>query len=109
MTSTSAGPGFDYPMGNIQMLGKSQPEMFRGEKPLEPPLCPAWRLRDMAGHSVDFWLSTEDLPKPENRVTLESDGSVRLTYESGNKTAAERGSTSSSSRCSGTSGCTSIT
>ena len=29
------GPGFDYPMGNIQMIGKSQAEMFRGEKPIE--------------------------------------------------------------------------
>jgi choline dehydrogenase-like flavoprotein len=84
------GPGFDYPMGNIQMLGKSQPEMFRGEKPLETAAVPGLALRDMAGHSVDFWLSTEDLPKSENRVTLEADGGVRLSYESGNKTAAER-------------------
>ncbi|MFC7760586.1 GMC family oxidoreductase N-terminal domain-containing protein [Catellatospora bangladeshensis] len=27
------GPGFDYPMGNIQMIGKSAPDMYRGEKP----------------------------------------------------------------------------
>jgi choline dehydrogenase-like flavoprotein len=30
-----SGPDFDYPMGNIQMIGKSQAAMFRGEKPLE--------------------------------------------------------------------------
>ena len=28
-----SGPDFEYPMGNIQMIGKSQAEMFRGEKP----------------------------------------------------------------------------
>ena len=26
---------FNFPLGNIQMLGKSQPDMYRGEKPLE--------------------------------------------------------------------------
>ena len=85
-----SGPDFDYPMGNIQMIGKSQAEMFRGEKPLETKFAPSWALRDIAGHSVDFWLSTEDLPKPSNRVTLEPDGGVRISYESENKTAAER-------------------
>ena len=30
----------DYPLGNIQMVGKSQAPMFRGEKPLETKLAP---------------------------------------------------------------------
>jgi choline dehydrogenase-like flavoprotein len=84
------GPDFDYPMGNIQMLGKSQPEMYRGEKPVETALAPGFALHDMASHAVDFWLSTEDLPKPDNRVTLEGDGSIRLSYLSGNEVAAKR-------------------
>ena len=65
------GPDFDYPMGNIQMIGKSQAEMFRGEKPIETKLAPDWALRDVARHAVDFWLSTEDLPRPDNRVTVD--------------------------------------
>jgi choline dehydrogenase-like flavoprotein len=84
------GPGFDYPMGNIQMIGKSRPEMFRGEKPLETKFLPEWTLRDVAGHSVDFWLSTEDLPAPDNRVTLDRDGNIRLAYTPTNPTAADR-------------------
>jgi len=84
------GPDFDYPMGNIQMLGKSQAEMFRGERPGETRLAPAWSLRDIARHAVDFWLSTEDLPRPDNRVTLERDGSVRLSYEPSNDVPASR-------------------
>jgi choline dehydrogenase-like flavoprotein len=47
-------------------------------------------LRDVASHAVDFWLSTEDLPVPENRVTLERDGGVRLSYSASNATAADR-------------------
>jgi choline dehydrogenase-like flavoprotein len=82
--------GFDYPMGNIQMIGKSQADMFKGEKPLETKLAPGFALRDVASHAVDFWLSTEDLPVPENRVTLEGDGSVRLSYSAANATAAGR-------------------
>ena len=81
---------FEYPMGNIQMIGKSQADMFRGEKPLETKLAPGFALRDVASHAVDFWLSTEDLPLPDNRVTLERDGNVKLSYSAANATAAGR-------------------
>ena len=37
-------PDFDYPMGNIQMVGKSQRRCIRGEKPLETKLAPSWAL-----------------------------------------------------------------
>jgi choline dehydrogenase-like flavoprotein len=77
-------------MGNIQMIGKSQAEMFRGEKPIETKFAPNWALHDVASHAVDFWLSTEDVPTPDNRVTLAEDGRVRLSYSPSNKTAADR-------------------
>jgi choline dehydrogenase-like flavoprotein len=79
-----AGDEFDYPLGNIQMVGKSQAEMFRGEKPGETRLAPEWTLERTARHAIDFWLSTEDLPRPENRVTLAGDGNVRLAYTPSN-------------------------
>ena len=81
---------FDYPLGNIQMVGKSQPEMFRGEKPLQTLLAPRGALERVARHAVDFWLSTEDLPRPENRVTLRGDGSVRLAYTASNNEPKKR-------------------
>jgi choline dehydrogenase-like flavoprotein len=84
------GPDFDYPMGNIQMIGKSQAPMFRGEKPLETKFAPSWALREVADHAVDFWLSTEDLPSPDNRVTLDRDGNVNLRYTPTNSTASKR-------------------
>jgi choline dehydrogenase-like flavoprotein len=74
------GPDADYPLGNIQMIGKSQATMFRGEKPRETRLAPSWTLERMALHAVDFWLSTEDLPLPENRVTVDGDGKLTLAY-----------------------------
>jgi choline dehydrogenase-like flavoprotein len=75
---------FDYPMGHLQMVGKSSAPMYRGEKPIETRLAPTFALRDMAEHAVDFWLSAEDLPDPDNRVTLDRDGNVVLAYTPNN-------------------------
>jgi choline dehydrogenase-like flavoprotein len=77
--------GFDFPVGNIQMVGKSQAAMYRGEKPIETMLAPTWALNKLAEHAVDFWLMTEDLPNPDNRVTVDSDGSIRLAYKASNQ------------------------
>jgi choline dehydrogenase-like flavoprotein len=53
--------------------------MFHGEKPGETKLAPHWSLERVAKHAIDFWLSTEDLPRPENRIELKPDGRVMLT------------------------------
>ena len=88
------GRDVDYPLGNIQMVGKSTAPMYRGEKPLETKLAPTWTLDEVARHAVDFWLSTEDLPRPDNRVTLGTTGaSPRLHAEQ--RRAQARSSTSS--------------
>ena len=86
----SGGEDFPFPLGNIQMVGKSQAPMFRGEKPGETRFAPQWTLRDVARHAVDFWLSTEDLPTPENRVTLARDGNIIIDYRANNDQAKER-------------------
>lgn len=75
---------FEYPMGNVQMVGKSSAPMYRGEKPIAK-LSPLFALNEMAEHAVDFWLSAEDLPVPENRVTLGKDGNVILSYTPNNR------------------------
>ena len=81
---------FDYPLGNVQMVGKSQAEMFRGERPQATKLAPEWTLERMARHAIDFWLSTEDLPRPDNRVTLDGDGNITLTYAETNAETKKR-------------------
>ncbi len=84
------GDDFDFPLGNIQMVGKSQAQMFRGEKPGETRLAPEWTLERTARHAIDFWLSTEDLPLPENRVTVDGNGKVTLKYKSTNDESRKR-------------------
>jgi choline dehydrogenase-like flavoprotein len=86
----SGGEDFDYPLGNIQMVGKSQAPMFRGEKPGETRFAPTWTLEEVARHAVDFWLSTEDLPVDRNRVTLARDGNIVLDYKPSNDEAKDR-------------------
>jgi len=47
-------------------------------------------LGDIASHAVDFWLSTEDLPDPKNRVTLDKEGKVTLSYTHNNQVAQQK-------------------
>jgi len=82
--------GFDYPMGNIQMIGKTLGPMFRGEKPLLTALVPTRLLDDVAYHSVDFWLTTEDLPNPDNRVTVDRSGKLTLSYTPNNQVPTQK-------------------
>jgi len=77
--------GFEYPMGNIQMIGKTLGPMYRGESPLETALLPTGLLDDLAHHAVDFWLTTEDLPDPQNRVTVDASGKLTLSYTPNNE------------------------
>jgi choline dehydrogenase-like flavoprotein len=86
----SATKDYQWPMGNIQMIGKSNAEAMRGEQPEKTMFAPNWTLADVAGHAVDFWLTTEDLPVPENRVTTDSGGNVHLAYTSTNDEEADR-------------------
>jgi choline dehydrogenase-like flavoprotein len=76
----SGDPEFPHPLGHIQMLAKSDRSILRGGA---PRLVPGFALDYIAKHAVDFWLTTEDLPQPSNRVTLERDGTIRVSY--GNK------------------------
>lgn len=69
---------WDYPLGHIQMLGKSDGEMIKGEAPDWAIWKPGLPLEVMAQHSLDFWLTSEDLPDPENRVTLTAEGEIVL-------------------------------
>ncbi len=81
---------YEWPAGNIQMIGKSNAEAMRGEKPKLTKLSPEWTLSDVAEHAVDFWLTTEDLPTPGNRVTTDTDGNVHLAYTSTNDAEADQ-------------------
>lgn len=72
---------FKYPMGHIQMLGKSDPVMFEEDA---PGFAPGFTLEYMAEHALDFWMTSEDLPDPGNRVTLTPSGGICLHYQENN-------------------------
>lgn len=75
---------WEYPMGNIQMLGKSDDWQVKGQAPKGLGWAPPAAYGIVGKHSMDFWLASEDLPLPTSRVTLKSDGSVKLTVQPDN-------------------------
>ncbi len=68
---------FGFPLGHIQMLGKTDGQMLRAGA---PKLTPGFALEYVARHALDFWLTTEDLPHPDNRVTVDRAGRITLAY-----------------------------
>jgi choline dehydrogenase-like flavoprotein len=68
-------PDSELPLGHIQMLGKSDKNILRAGAPW---FAPGMALDYMAKHAIDFWLTTEDLPHPDNRVTVDRNGDIHL-------------------------------
>jgi choline dehydrogenase-like flavoprotein len=71
---------FPYPMGHVQLLGKSDREQVAPDAPF---FTPGVLLNEMATHSVDWWFTGEDLPASENRVEV-IDGQIHLDYTENN-------------------------
>jgi choline dehydrogenase-like flavoprotein len=78
---------FEYPMGHISLVGKLDAVALSAGA---PPLTPGFTLDLMARHSLDFWLTSEDLPDPENRVTLDRNGDIELRYTPNNDAGHKR-------------------
>lgn len=76
-----------YPMGHISFVGKLDADTLRAGA---PAIAPGWTLELMARHSLDFWLTSEDLPDPNNRVTLDDKGGIVLSYQPNNDEAHRR-------------------
>jgi choline dehydrogenase-like flavoprotein len=81
---------WDFPLGLIQMCATSHGAQIRGEAlPDWLDWVPKMPFEEMARHSMDFWLSSEDLPRPENRIYYEGDRVV-LDLTEGNMEAHHR-------------------
>jgi len=68
-------------MGHISFVGKTDANVLAAGA---PKIVPGFTLELMARHSLDFWLTSEDLPDPKNRVTLTRQGGVMLSYSPSN-------------------------
>jgi choline dehydrogenase-like flavoprotein len=77
-------PDFPYPLGHIQMLGKSHGATIAAEAGSWARLIPEMPFDAMAHHAVDFWLTSEDLPDPNNRIMYGRDGRVILDLTENN-------------------------
>ena len=64
-----AGPATPYPLGNLQMLGKLRAPMIKAAR----SWAPLWALKMITDRSLDIYLTTEDLPRLDNRVIIDGD------------------------------------
>ena len=81
---------WEFPLGHIQMVGKSDGVQIHGEGlPDFLQFFPQKPFDWIARHSLDFWLTSEDLPSPVNRVYYH-DGGVRLDLTERNMEAHKR-------------------
>ncbi len=66
--------GKGYPLGAVQLIGKVQGIMMKSfARRVSLPL-----LNYISDHSVEFVVMSEDLPRPENRVTITENGSIKI-------------------------------
>ncbi|MDE2088424.1 MAG: GMC family oxidoreductase [Gammaproteobacteria bacterium] len=82
----SGDPRFPHPLGHVQLLGKVTGAVLKAQRPALPRIAADWFGR----HSVDWWLTTEDLARPDNRVTVTDTGQIRLSYTPNNAEAHTR-------------------
>ena len=77
---------FQYPMGHVQLLGKANKDMLAGDA---PAFAPGIALEEMAKRSIDWWLTSEDLPAADNRIRVSHD-KVYIDYTENNTEAYDR-------------------
>jgi choline dehydrogenase-like flavoprotein len=88
-----SGPDSPYPLGQIQSQGRTHATMAKGVGdtwrygPIKWKVLPLWMYEMWVSRSVDWLAMTEDLPRPENRVTLAPDGRVQLSMQPNNVVA----------------------
>lgn len=77
----------DLPLGTVQLMGKPDPDFLES---LAREHLPGVAAEDLGTHTVDFFITAEDLPDPNNRVEVTAAGGVRLTYRENNRQAYDR-------------------
>ena len=83
----SASKDWDYPMGHVSMMSNVDANILRLGA---PRLVPGMTLEIMANHTMPFWMTTEDLPDPNNSVSLTESGGIMLSYAPNNEEAHKR-------------------
>ena len=82
-----ASKDWEYPMGHFSFVAKLDGVALSAGA---PAIAPGWTLDLMAQHALSFWLTSEDLPDPNNRVRLDREGRIVLEYTPNNEEAHRR-------------------
>jgi choline dehydrogenase-like flavoprotein len=77
------GRRIPFPLGSIQSQGRTHGVMAQ----TVVPQVPVWAYDMWVARGVDWLAMSEDLPREDNRVTVESNGQIRLHYKANNLTA----------------------
>lgn len=77
---------FDYPMGHIQSMGNITSDRAATKG---PPFVPRAIYKEVADRTTGWFLMTEDLPDPNNRVRVSND-KIFLDYTNNNEIAFQR-------------------
>ncbi len=84
---------FPYPMGHIQNSGGLLTDVIFAEAPpmfsVLAKFMPGFGLKQLATHSIGWWAQTEDLPDPNNRVSVDGN-KLSITYTPNNSEAHDR-------------------
>jgi choline dehydrogenase-like flavoprotein len=80
------GPDGGYPLGQIQSQGRTHGVMAQSVA----PWIPRWAYDAWVARGVDWLAISEDLPRDDNRVTVDSGGRIRLHYQPNNLRAHGR-------------------
>ena len=75
-----AGGDREYPLGNVQMLGKLQAPMVAAARRRTPYSALDWGTR----HSVDLYITSEDLPTADNRIRVDARGGIVVSWQPNN-------------------------
>ena len=75
------------PLGEIQLMGRNDADTIRW---LAEKIAPGKTYEELKAMTIDFWLTSEDLPDTNNRVTLRKDGSIQVHYSRNNYAAYEK-------------------
>lgn len=80
-------PDSKFPLGEIQLMGRNDADtiLWLAEK-----IYPGKPYEELKLMTIDFWLTAEDIPSPENRVTLTKENKIKVTYHRTNYTAYEK-------------------
>ena len=60
-------PAYPFPLGQVQPIGSFHHEMMKSDAPF---FTPGFVLEGLKHYAMPWWLTTEDLPDPDNRVTI---------------------------------------